>query len=543
MVDGVMISQSVAELDGLARARADQLLQSKAEELAAMVSLLETAQEVGKVGTFVAWLTPDKVNVDVWSKTCMEIFGYDETTYDGTNDAFWRRVHPDDVEMVRTAQAVAHRHDGSHYDVRHRIVRLDGEVRWIRERAKVERDSEGNPLRFLGVTLDITEERVAEEALRASEARFRSAFDSSGIGMALTVDGVLIQANDALAAMLGRTRSEIVGHPYTDFAKPEDLKAEEPEIRRLIAGAKDLHTFEHRFIHADGQTIWGRVHISVVRDSGGGPQSTLAQIEDITDAKRTHDELVKSRLEGEMKSRLVSMLSHEVRTPLNSILGFTELLQAEKAGPLTDKQKRYVDNVDQSGRHLLELVSDHLDLAKLDAGRMEVKVVSFDARSLLDQVMSQMTPLADSHGLELRLASPGSITVVADRRRLLQVLLNLLSNSLKNTPGGGVITVSARESGAQVEIAVTDTGRGIPADQLERIFEEYSQVGAQTEGTGLGLPVSRRLARLMGGDLLVQSEPGAGSTFTIRLATAAPVLVEAFWPNLSPISRPNPAAA
>jgi len=126
------------------------------DELSITRSMLADAQEIGKVGTFVAWLTPDKHGLEAWSKSCMEIFGYDEATYDGRGETFWNAVHPDDREMVRAAAEKAHRDPGSHYEMTHRIIRRDGEVRWIRERAVVEHDAAGNPLRFIGVTLDIT---------------------------------------------------------------------------------------------------------------------------------------------------------------------------------------------------------------------------------------------------------------------------------------------------------------------------------------------------------------------------------------------------
>jgi PAS domain S-box-containing protein len=491
---------------------------SREERLAAMVSLLGTAQEVGKVGTFIAWLTPDRVGLDEWSTTCMEIFGYDETTYDGTNEAFWRRVHPDDVEMVRRHQQAIFRGEVEHYDVRHRIVRPDGVVRWIRERAQVERDAAGSPIRFLGVTLDITEEHRAEEALRASVQWFRSVFDHSGIGMAISVDGAWVDVNRAFAQILNADPSVLVGRPFTDFALAEDIEPQLAEIEKVRSGAKELHTFELRFRRADGEIAWVRAHLSPVPDPRG--VALLLQAEDITESKRIEREALQTRLEAEMKTRLVSMLNHEVRTPLNSILGFTELLIAEKGGPLSDKQRRYLDNVDRAGRHMLSLVSDNLDLAKIDAGRMDIELVVLDARGVLEQVTGQMAPLADEKGIELRLDATGDVEVMADGRRLVQILLNLLSNALKNTPHGGSIAVSARRIDERVELAVSDTGRGIPADHLERIFEEFTQVGFLVEGTGLGLPVSRKLARLMDGELAVASRSGHGSTFTLSLPAA-----------------------
>jgi signal transduction histidine kinase len=224
-----------------------------------------------------------------------------------------------------------------------------------------------------------------------------------------------------------------------------------------------------------------------------------------------------AREESDAKSRLVAVVNHEVRTPLNSILGFTELLLNEGAGPLTDKQRRYATNVEAAGRHLLALVNDSLDLSRIAAGRMDMEIFDLELAPILDQAAGQIQPLVDSRGLEIRVDAGGRPWVKADRRRLLQVLWNLLSNAIRHTPTGGVITISARMAPGSVAISVKDTGIGIPADQLERIFEEYVQVEGQGDGTGLGLPVSRRLAKLMDGDIRVVSEVGVGSTFTVTL--------------------------
>ena len=177
------------------------------------VSLLEASQEVGAIGTFVAWLTPEKAGRDEWSSLSIEMFGYTKETYDGTNQAFWDRVHPDDVERVRAAQAVAHE-TGAIYDIKHRIIRPDGVLRWIHERAAVEQDADGRPIRFLGVTTDITDQELASQALRDSAEQFTGAFEGSGMGMALIgPTGKYMLVNDALCAMLGYQREELIGKP------------------------------------------------------------------------------------------------------------------------------------------------------------------------------------------------------------------------------------------------------------------------------------------------------------------------------------------
>jgi PAS domain S-box-containing protein len=404
---------------------------------------------------------------------------------------------------------------------------LDGSVILAQVTLTAVRDQAGRLLSAMSQIEDITEKRRAVDALMTSEARFRGVFDHSGIGMTLSVGGVWFQVNRALCEMLGRSAEELVGRSFRDVSWAPELSPHEAEVKKVIAGEKDLHTFEHRFRRADGAMVWGRVHLSRVPRPDGAIDYLLGQIEDITAAKAAEDELLGARLDSETKTRLVAIMNHEARTPLNSILGFTELLASERAGPLTDKQRRYLDNVDRSGRHLLALVNDSLDLAKLEAGRMDMEIGPLEAEKVLQQVLAQVLPLADVRELELRLDCSSSLAIQADRRRLVQILLNLLSNAIKHSPAGGVISVTGRAAGERVVLAVADRGPGIPADQQERIFEDYAQVGVQNEGTGLGLPVSRRLAKLMGGELWVESTLGAGSTFRVSLPAAGAISAQA----------------
>jgi signal transduction histidine kinase len=209
---------------------------------------------------------------------------------------------------------------------------------------------------------------------------------------------------------------------------------------------------------------------------------------------------------------------------LNSILGFAQLLAAEDFGPLNERQQRYVANVENSGAHLLSLINDVLDLTKVEAGQVELEPAVVGLTSLLAACFEEIGPLAQQKSQDLVLAGRGALAVRADERRLRQVILNLLSNSVKFTPHGGTITVETERDGNQVLIRVRDSGVGVPAAERERIFEAFTQVrGGRTrnqEGTGLGLTVSRRLMDLMGGSLVLDMDSGRGASFTMRLPAA-----------------------
>jgi len=600
------------------------------DNLSESLSMLEAAQDIGDIGTFVSWLAPDRAGLDECSKGCLRIYGRDDASFDG--QTFVQSIHPDDAERVRAAKLEA-LEAGSLYDSRHRIIRPDGEVRWIHERAVNERDAAGVPLRLVGVMRDITEETLAADALRASEVRNAAVIEAALDCLIVTdTESKITGFNPAAERLFGYRRADVLGRDLTALVVPErfqgahraalrahldngdgryldrriemvlrraegsELPAEVSITRFDVDGAPNFSASIRDLTDRD-QVIAGRARLADVLDNtpvmlyaydcsgvvtlaAGRSTISLLGVEpgaaiglnafdllsDVPEAiehlkrglagesfagtvelpslgiwiESRYSPIVnddgkvlgmtgmaldisdrvkgnRAREESDAKSRLVAVVNHEVRTPLNSILGFTELLLNEGAGPLTDKQKRYAINVEAAGRHLLALVNDSLDLSRIAAGKMDMEIYDLELAPIVDQAAGQIQPLVDSRGLEIRVDAGGRHWVRADRRRLLQVLWNLLSNAIRHTPTGGVITISARVTETTAEISVKDTGIGIPANQLERIFEEYAQVEGQADGTGLGLPVSRRLASLMDGDIQVVSEVGVGSTFTITL--------------------------
>jgi len=257
-------------------------------------------------------------------------------------------------------------------------------------------------------------------------------------------------------------------------------------------------------------------HVDVAnRDELGALAADINRMND--ELARLYDELAAA---SRHKSEFLATMSHELRTPLNAIIGFSQVLREQMFGELNERQTDYLDDILSSGQHLLTLINDILDLAKVEAGRLELQPSSFSLAGALDSALVMVRERATRQ--EVRLSSdidPSVGEIEADERKVKQILFNLLSNAVKFTPAGGAIELSARPDGDQVVIAVRDTGVGIPAEEQARIFDEFYQVGPgrAQEGTGLGLALTRRLVELHGGRLDVASEPGVGSTFSVHL--------------------------
>ena len=274
--------------------------------------------------------------------------------------------------------------------------------------------------------------------------------------------------------------------------------------------------------------------ISVLRlESGGFSDKEVALLGTFADqaviaienARLFHEIREKSaqlEIANKHKSEFLANMSHELRTPLNAIIGFSEVLIEKMFGEVNDKQLDYLQDIHSSGRHLLSLINDILDLSKIEAGRMELELSEFDLPSALQNSMSLVRERAQRHGITLDLALPGEFSPLrADERKFKQIMLNLLSNAVKFTPDGGAVTVAAKANGKAIEVSVADTGVGISPEDHDAVFEEFKQVGRdytrKAEGTGLGLALTRRFVELHGGTIRLESEPGRGSTFTFTI--------------------------
>jgi PAS domain S-box-containing protein len=393
-------------------------------------------------------------------------------------------------------------------------------------------DSEGRPQFLLGVSEDVTEQRQAADALRSAEARLQQV-----LAFSTTVIFVADVAGETITlTWMSENFTRLTGHEVAQALQPGWwVEQFHPDERaRLLAETppllqQDRSSREHRFRYRSGRYGWIRVEQQVLRDETGAPVQIIGALFDITDDVRSEEELHQARAAAEAanaaKSEFLAKMSHELRTPLNSIIGFSEMLGDESFGPLNEKQRRYVTNVLTSGRQLLQLINDILDLSKVEAGRMDLTPAEFDVADVLAETRALMGALADQKRLQVEIdVEEGLPPVLLDQAKLKQIMYNLLSNAIKFTPEGGRIRITARrppDTAAGIEIAVADTGIGIKPEDQQRIFRDFEQLESayvrEQQGTGLGLALTKKLVELHGGRIWVESEFGRGTTFRFVL--------------------------
>lgn len=330
--------------------------------------------------------------------------------------------------------------------------------------------------------------------------------------------------------VLGYAPDEVFQTPgfWKAHMHPADYERFRAVVSDAVTEGERQFTDEYRMLHKDGTYHWIYTLVTLERDQRGAVESLLGLGLDITNRKEIEAALEQARLDAERanlaKSEFLSRMSHELRTPLNAVLGFAQLLEMD---PLSPEQRENLGYILKAGRHLLDLINEVLDIARIEAGRMSVSPESVGLGEIAEEVLALTAPLAAERAVRLRpeMADAEAHRVLADRQRLKQVLLNLLSNAVKYNKVGGEVILSYRTQDDRVRIQVTDTGPGIPSDKQERLFipfERLGTAGGGVEGTGLGLALSKRLTEVMGGTIGVDSEVGRGSTFWIELPLAEP---------------------
>ena len=445
------------------------------------------------------------------------------------------RIHPED--RPRIDAALQREGQGENFDQEYRYFTPTGELRWLRSKAFPLADDSGQVTRIVGTVENITERRLAEDALRQSEARFRRAFDHAPYGISLvSPTGQFVMANPQYCALLGYSEAELRQITFQAITHPDDRDADWQGFQRMMAGNLPIYQIEKRYLTKQGEAIPVVINAAPVYDGNGQPLYSVGHVQDIRERQAI----------DRMKDDFISIVSHELRTPITSIQGALALLGAGVYGNRPEKAKAMLDIAINNSERLVHLVDDILSFERLESGRVQLEPEPCQLEDLFAQAIDSVQALANQAHITLD-SQPIAATLQAAPDAIVQTLTNLLSNAIKfSDPGRTVWLRAALVShlpdsphptpvGARsprppkslapeanyVLITVQDQGRGIPADKLDHIFEQFQQVDAsdsrQRGGTGLGLAICKRIVEQHQGHIWVESQLGQGSTFYVAL--------------------------
>jgi PAS domain S-box-containing protein len=472
-----------------------------------------------------------------WSDEDYRLLGYEPGSIEPSLDALLAHIHPDDREgAVATIEgAVA---SGTPFEYDYRIVRPDGDFRWIRDVGDVEFDDAGRPLRVSGIVTDITERKTAELELAETSSRLAVLIQNLDAGILVEDETRRIRlANRELCRQFGiqadpedlvgsdcaaatRDLADQFGDPQRFLQEIEQTLAAKTPIRAAVVRMKDGRVFERDFVPIRiGEASIG--HLWQYRDVTARETARRRLLEQSNQLSTANAQLERA---GRLKDEFLAAMSHELRTPLNAVLGLAEGLHAGVFGPLAEEQAQQVAVIEDSGRHLLELINDILDLSKIGAGKLDLTLAPVVPSAICDASLRMVRETALRKQIRLTSAYDPDLTlVVADSLRLRQILVNLLSNAVKFTGEGGSVSIETAcdaEAG-RAYFSVSDNGIGVAPEDLHRLFKPFVQVDSRLarehSGTGLGLSLVQQLAELHAGGVSVETEPGRGSRFTIAL--------------------------
>nr|ADY60858.1 multi-sensor hybrid histidine kinase [Rubinisphaera brasiliensis DSM 5305] len=628
-----------------------------AEELKETVQRLNCAAAAAQMGVW-EWSIQD--NCLRWDEQLAQMFDLQPERNPTQLETFFDHLHDDDRSSIEAAikKTVS---DGSPYDARYRIFLDSGELRHIAAHGQLVYDDNNEPERLIGVCVDRTREQQHEDALAASEERYRATFEQAAMGIAhVGPDGSWLRVNQGLCDIVGYTAEELMALSFQDITHPDDLTADLELVQQILAGELKRYSLEKRYVHKAGHTVWINLTVSLIQHADGSPNYFISVVEDIQERKQAelalrrmthqfeqlfssellgimtcrldgaveqmntelrrllslsesvpltnvnwrkliapdclaHDEtvieqtretgtarpweteflradgtripvvmgltaidpasslcigfvldatrqkqteanLLAAKLTAEKasaaKSEFLATMSHELRTPLNGVIGMTQLLMNTE---LDSDQHQFARACHSSGKTLLALISDILDLSKVEAGRLELEQQPFRLGNLITEVEDSTRPALEADGLTFQNTRqfPEGLVLRGDRVRLLRVLMNLLGNAGKFTPEGSISLVTRMEQPsedtADLHFSITDTGIGIEGSKQGRLFDAFTQLDSSTTrrygGSGLGLAICKHLVEAMEGEIGVESELGHGSTFWFRISL--PIVPEA----------------
>lgn len=463
-----------------------------------------------------------------WSPEAETILGYAPGTGEHTYKDWAQRVHPEDLSQVEAEIEVA-LHEQTDLQTQYRVIWPDGKLRWVEAQARSVFDPDGQPIRMVGTLRDITESVEAEQALRASESRFRAVFEQAAAGMArLSPDGWWIQVNQKLCEMLGYTPEEFLQRNFKDITDPSDHDTDAAYYHQLIAGEIESCSFEKRYLHKNGDPIWVLVTVSKEYDSAGNILCFIAVIEDIRARKQAEQELRKRAEELTQINVILAqtaalvekrnleldqfayVASHDLKAPLRAIANLSQWIEEDLEGQLPDENKHQLQLLRGRVHRMEALINGLLEYSRV--GRRDRLVETVDVEHLLTEIVDSLAPPA-SFEFDISAEIPAFTTNAVALR---QVLSNLISNAIKHHDrDDGCITVTGVDRGDRYEFAVSDDGPGIDPQFHDRIFTIFQTLKPrdELESTGIGLSIVKKVIETEGGTIHLESALGEGTTF------------------------------
>jgi PAS domain S-box-containing protein len=476
------------------------------EKLQTSKALLAKAEKIAKIGS---WEYDHETQQKSWSEELFNILEFDQDlpSLPGCAEIL-ARVHPEDLLLVKKTLRAGHQ-QGESWELNYRLQFPNGKIKYIESRGEPTVNSEGRVLRVLETIMDVSDRIQSAKSLERSEAQLKLITDALPVFIAyIDHHQRYLYNNRTYESWYGRPRSSLRGKTIREVVGESNYQQMLPYIETVLGGK--AVTFESQPVTENGNSYW--INATYIPDfsSSGEVKGFFSMAEDITERKAIE----------QMKSEFISIASHEMRTPLTAIHGVIKLLSAGRLGELSESGAKMVEMALRNGDRLVRLVNDILDLERMESGRDEINRQPCDSGELIRQTIDSLSSMAQAQGIQLTTVSP-SIELLADRDRIVQTLSNLISNAIKFSPANSTVWISAEWEQQNVLFTVKDSGRGIPTEQLETIFERFKQVDAsdsrQKGGTGLGLAICRHIVEQHQGKIWAESIEGQGSIFFFTL--------------------------
>ncbi|MDQ3618754.1 MAG: PAS domain S-box protein [Actinomycetota bacterium] len=531
LLGGLWLLYSILHGRRRAEAKADQLrveTERVRDELQEARSFLEHL--IASSPMVIFRTTSDRAQLTYVSPNIERLLGYSVTEVVGV-EHFWRaHMHPDDLARLSARGREVESRGEDRIEADYRFLHKDGSYRWLHSVMRLDPLAVEGAGTVLAYAQDITESIEAQE----TTSRLASIVESTGDAViGNSPEGAIVSWNSSAEALYGYSADEIKGRPVS-ILTPDDRRQEIDQILQAVAEGRRIDNHETERMKKGGERIEVALTISPIRDASGAVIGASTIARDITDRKRAEQTLRESAEElraakqeaeraNQAKNDFLSRMSHELRTPLNAILGFAQLMEMDS---LSSEHRESTNEIRRGGGHLLELIDEIMDISRIESGQLTLSLEPIPLGELVEHGVAMVRSLAEERSIEIRGDARASCTghVLGDRQRFTQVLLNILSNAIKYNREGGEVTISYEEVGSnRLNLKIADTGYGIRAHNLDRLFSPFDRLGAEqsgVQGTGLGLTLSKRLMEAMGGDIRVDTSVGEGTTFTLEFQVA-----------------------